>query len=162
MDMTQIILGILNWLHLVATVTWFGGITTNALVLVPSLGASLDPPTAGGFMNTYMKKFKPLVYVSILVLILTGVFITGLLNPGYLEFSNEWSLILLIKHVFVALAVLATLYGFEVLAPKIAKLAAQGPSPELAQLQKVQMTSVKIAVVMAFIILLLTGFQTAL
>lgn len=162
MDGMQLLLGILNWLHLVATVTWFGGITTNAMVLVPSMGASLDPPTAGKFMNIYMKKFKPLVYISIIILISTGLIITVLLNPLYLALSSEWAIILLIKHVFVALAVLATLYGFEVLAPKIAKLAAQGPSPELAQLQKVQMTSVKMAVIIAFIILLLTGFQTAL
>ncbi|MFW9809130.1 MAG: hypothetical protein ACFFE6_07095, partial [Candidatus Thorarchaeota archaeon] len=59
-------------------------------------------------------------------------------------------------------AVIATLYGFEVLAPKVAKLAAQGPSPELAQLQKIQMNSAKIGFIIALLILLLTGIQTAL
>lgn len=159
---TQLILGVLNWLHLVATVAWFGGLSTNILVLMPSIGASLDPPAAGKLMSNYMKKFRPLVYVSILILITTGAIITVMMNPAYLSLSSEWSIVLLIKHALIAFAVIATLYGFEVLAPKVAKLAAQGPSPELAQLQKIQMNSAKIGFIIALLILLLTGFQTAL
>ncbi|MFW9789356.1 MAG: hypothetical protein ACFFE2_17255 [Candidatus Thorarchaeota archaeon] len=158
----QILLGVLNWFHLIATVTWFGGLSTNVLVLMPSIGASLEPPAAGNFMNNYMKKFKPLVYVSILILLTTGVIITLMMNPTYLSLSSEWAIVLLIKHVLIAFAVIATIYGFEVLAPKVAKLAAQGPSPELAQLQKVQMNSAKIGFIIALLILLLTGVQTAL
>ncbi|MFW9982681.1 MAG: hypothetical protein ACFFE3_12305 [Candidatus Thorarchaeota archaeon] len=159
---TQLILGVLNWLHLVATVAWFGGLSTNILVLMPSIGASLDPPAAGKLMSNYMKKFRPLVYVSILILITTGAIITVMMNPAYLSLSSEWSIVLLIKHALIAFAVIANLYGFEIMAPKVAKLAAQGPSPELAQLQKIQMNSAKIGFIIALLILLLTGFQTAL
>ncbi|MHA2311870.1 MAG: hypothetical protein ACXADF_10310, partial [Candidatus Thorarchaeota archaeon] len=79
----QILLGVLNWLHLVATVTWFGGLTTNVFILMPSLGSTLEPPVAGNFLNTYMKRFRPLVYVSILILISTGAIITIMMNPLY-------------------------------------------------------------------------------
>ncbi|MFW9809753.1 MAG: hypothetical protein ACFFE6_10290, partial [Candidatus Thorarchaeota archaeon] len=117
---TQILLGVMNWLHLVATVAWFGGLSTNILVLMPSIGASLEPPAAGKFMNNYMKKFRPLVYASILILLTTGAIITVMMNPAYLSLSSEWSIVLLIKHALIAFAVIATLYGFEVLAPKVA------------------------------------------
>ncbi|MFW9817773.1 MAG: hypothetical protein ACFFEW_17790, partial [Candidatus Thorarchaeota archaeon] len=137
-------------------------ITTNILVLMPSIGASLEPPAAGKLMSNYMKKFRPLVYVSILILITTGAIITVLMNPAYLSLSSEWSIVLLVKHTLIAFAVIATIYGFEVLAPKVAKLAAQGPSPELAQLQKIQMNSAKIGFIIALLVLLLTGIQTAL
>ncbi|MHA2143069.1 MAG: hypothetical protein ACXADD_16410, partial [Candidatus Thorarchaeota archaeon] len=79
----QILLGVLNWLHLVATVTWFGGLTTNVFILMPSLGSTLEPPVVGNFLNTYMKRFRPLVYVSILILISTGAIITIMMNPLY-------------------------------------------------------------------------------
>ncbi|MHA1962624.1 MAG: hypothetical protein ACW99U_20725 [Candidatus Thorarchaeota archaeon] len=48
------------------------------------------------------------------------------------------------------------------MAPKVAKMAAQGPSPELAKFQQLQMTVAKVGFVMAMLILLLTGIQTAL
>ncbi|MFW9965294.1 MAG: hypothetical protein ACFFCX_17100 [Candidatus Sifarchaeia archaeon] len=158
----QILLGILNWLHLVATVVWFGGLTTNVLTLMPTLRATLEPPMVGGFMNTYMKKFRPIVYVSILVLVITGVIITLILNPSYLGLTSEWAIVLLVKHILVAFAIIATIYGFEILAPKVAALAAKGPSPELAQLQKIQLNAAKIGVIIAMLVLLLTGIQTAL
>ncbi|MHA2211881.1 MAG: hypothetical protein ACXAEN_08145 [Candidatus Thorarchaeota archaeon] len=158
----QILLGSLNWLHLVATVAWFGGLTTNVLVLMPSLGASLDPPSAGKFMSTYMGRFRPLVYVSILILVLTGAIIAWIMNPTYLELASEWAIVMAVKHVIVAIAIIATMYSFEILAPKVAKMAAQGPSPELAKFQQLQMTVAKVGFVMAMLILLLTGIQTAL
>jgi uncharacterized membrane protein len=158
----QILLGILNWLHLVATVMWFGGLTTNVFVLMPSVRATLEPPMGGAFLNTYMKKFRPVVYVSVLIIVISGVIITSIMNPSYLNLTSEWAIVLLIKHVLVTLAIIATIYSFEILAPKVATLGAQGPSPELAQLQQIQLNAAKIAVVIAMLILLLTGIQTAL
>ncbi|MFW9974201.1 MAG: hypothetical protein ACFFDQ_02895 [Candidatus Thorarchaeota archaeon] len=158
----QIVLGILNWLHLASTVIWFGGLTTNVLVLMPSLRMTLDPPVIGSFMNTYMKKFRPLVYISMLVIVVTGATITAIINPSYLSLTSEWAVALLIKHVLVAFAIIASIYSFEVLAPKVAALGAKGPSPELARLQAIQLSAAKIAVIVAMLILLLTGIQTAL
>lgn len=158
----QILLGILNWLHLTATVLWFGAMTTNTLVVVPSAGAALEPPAVGKLMSTIMKKFRPLIYVSILILLTTGVIITSIMNPAFIDLATEWGIVTMIKHVFIAIAVIATLYSFEVLAPKVARVAAQGPSPELAQLQKLQMNVAKVGLVMAMVILFLVGIQTAL
>ncbi|UCE10853.1 MAG: DUF4149 domain-containing protein [Candidatus Thorarchaeota archaeon] len=158
----QLLIGFMNWLHLIATVAWFGGLTVNVLILMPSMQATLDPPTAGKLLNTYMGRFRRLVYVSILVLVLTGAAIAWIMNPAYLELSSEWSIIMAIKHVIVAIAIIATLYSFEILAPKVARLAAQGPSPELAKLQQIQMTAARVAFIVALLILLLTGIQTAL
>ncbi|NIO37394.1 DUF4149 domain-containing protein [Candidatus Bathyarchaeota archaeon] len=158
----QITLGLLNWLHLVATVTWFGGVTTNVLLVAPSLGVSLEPPAAGKFMNEFMKKFRPLVYVSIIVLVATGAILTWILDPLYLGLASEWAIVLTIKHIVIAIAIIGSLYSFEVLGPKAAKLAAQGPSPELAQLQRIQMNAARMGFILVLLILLLTGLQTAL
>ncbi len=158
----QIILGLLNWLHLTATVVWFGAMTTNAFIIVPSVGASLEPPAAGKLMNAIMKRFRLLVYVSILILLTTGVIITSIMNPAFIDLATEWGIVSLIKHVVIAITIIAVLYSFEVLAPKVARVAAQGPSPELAQLQKIQMNVAKVGLFMASVILFLVGIQTAL
>ena len=158
----QILLGLLNWLHLTATVIWFGGMTTNALIVAPSAGASLEPPAVGKLMSTIMKRFRPVVYISILIIIITGAMITSIMNPAFIDLATEWGMVSLIKHVVIAITVIAVIYSFEVLAPKVARVAAQGPSPELAQLQKIQMNVAKIGLVMALVILFLVGIQTAL
>ncbi len=158
----QILLGLLNWLHLTATVMWFGGMSTNLLVVGPSVGASLDPPTAGKFMSAVMKKFRILVYICIVIILITGVLINYMMNPGFFDLATEWGMVTFIKHIIIAITVIAVLYAFEVLAPKVAKVAAQGPSPELARLQKVQMNVAKVGFVFALVILFLVGIQTAL
>jgi len=43
-----------------------------------------------------------------------------------------------VKHVFVAILALFALYSFEILSPKIAKLAPKGPSEELLALKNRQ------------------------
>lgn len=47
----QIVLSILNFLHLSATVIWIGGMTTNMLVLTPSMKEALEPAIAGRFLE---------------------------------------------------------------------------------------------------------------
>ena len=76
-------LSVMNWLHMIATVVWIGGIGTNLLVLMPSMRESLEPPMMGKLMGAVMKRFRRLVYVSIFVLSVTGV-LMNLLDENYL------------------------------------------------------------------------------
>ncbi|MHA2044728.1 MAG: hypothetical protein ACW99G_08030 [Candidatus Thorarchaeota archaeon] len=137
-------------------------LTTNALIVTPAAGESLDPPLVGKLMGSIMKRFRRVVYISILIIIITGAIITSIMEPAFINLATEWGIVSLIKHIVIAITVIAVLYSFEVLSPKVAKLAAQGPSPELAQLQKVQMNVAKVGLVMALVILFLVGLQTAL
>lgn len=161
---TQILLGLLNSCHLMATVAWIGGIVTNALVLMPSAQEALPPPMVGKLMGSVMKRFRFLVYLSIVTFLLSGILMT-LLDPNYvglLDLGSMWAVIILIKHVVVAIFIYFAIYAFEVLAPKVAEAAAKGPSPELARLQKRQMRGAKMGFVLAIVIIILTGFATAL
>ncbi len=153
----QVVLSILNFLHLFATVIWIGGMTTNMLVLMPSMREALEPAIAGRFLGVVMKRFRRLVYGSILLLLLSGVPLE-LLN----ENGNTWSQLIMVKHLFVIALVLLTIYSFEVLAPKVAKLAAKGPSPELARLQRLQLRLAATGLLLGIIILLFAGIVTAL
>ena len=54
---------IVDWLHLIATVGWIGGIFLNNLALSPSARETLEPPVMGRFMSGYMKRFRVIAYV---------------------------------------------------------------------------------------------------
>ncbi len=159
-----IALSVMNWLHLIATVVWIGGIGTNLLVLMPSMRESLEPPMIGKLMGAVMRRFRRLVYASIFVLGVTGV-LMNLLDENYLglmKLGNLWSQITLIKHIFTAALIFLAVYAFEGLGPKVSKLAVKGPSPELARLQKLQIKLATTGLIMGIIILLLTGIATAI
>jgi uncharacterized membrane protein len=155
-----ILASVLNFLHLFATVAWFGALTTNAFILMPSIRESLEPPTAGKLMGAVMRRFRILVYTSMGVLIVTGIFMTS--SMKFMQFTNLWSTISSIKHIFIIIVVVLVIYAFEGLGRKVSRLAQKGPSPELAGLQKKQIIFSKVGLVMAIIILILTGILTAI
>lgn len=142
-----VVASVIDWLHLLATVAWIGGVFINNLVLSPSARESLEPPVMGHFMSSYMKRFRVLAYVSMGVLVLTGV-IMMLFSPNYaggFDLSSLWALFLLLKHILVVVLIIIGVYILEVLNPKMERAGAKGPSPEVAKLQallrKLGMTS---------------------
>ncbi len=157
-------LSVMNWLHMIATVVWIGGITINLLVLLPSIRETLEPLPAGKLMGAVMRRFRRLVYASIFVLGVTGV-LMNLLDENYLglmKLGNLWSQITLIKHIFTVALIILAVYAFEGLGPKVSRLAVKGPSPELARLQKLQIKFVTTGLILGIIILLLTGIMSAI
>ena len=155
-------LSVLNFLHLLATVTWIGGMATNILVVLPSTREVLEAAVSGRFIGAIMKRFRRIVYGSIITLVLCGVPLT-LLNENYVgQFDNAWSQVVLVKHLFAVALVLLAVYSFEVLAPKVAKLAAKGPSPELLKAQKLQLRLASTGFVLGLIILLLIAIALSL
>jgi uncharacterized membrane protein len=159
-----VVLSILNFLHLLATVTWIGGMAANILVILPSTREVLEPAVIGRFIGAVMKRFRRIVYGSVITLLLCGVPLT-LLNENFVglgQFDNAWSQVILIKHLFVTALVLLAVYSFEVLAPKVAELAAKGPSPELLKAQKLQLRLTSTGFALGLIILLLTAIVLSL
>jgi uncharacterized membrane protein len=160
----QVALSVLNFLHLLATVTWIGGMATNILIILPSTREVLEPAVSGRFIGAVMKRFRRLVYGSIITLLLCGIPLT-LLNENYVglaQFDNAWSQVILVKHLFATALVLLAVYSFEVLAPKVAKLATKGPSPELLKAQKLQLRLASTGFVLGLIILLLIAIVLSL
>lgn len=164
MDINIIFIGIIHFLHIFATVTWIGGMTTNTFVIMPALQSTLSPPEIGKVMAVVMKRFKKIVYISILILFVTGILMNFADDNygGLMVIENNWSIILLIKHILVLILAGLAFYGFDVLAPKVAKLAAKGPSPEFESLRKKQIGLAKTAFFLGILILLSTGLLAAI
>jgi hypothetical protein len=68
----------------------------------------------------------------------------------------------LIKHIFVTVLIILAIYAFEKVAPRVSKLAAKGPSPELVRLQRLQLNLASAGFILSIIILFLTGVATAI
>lgn len=138
--------------------------TTNTLILQPSIRETLEPATAGRFLGAVMKRFRLLVYGSIILLLFSGAVVTGMYG-NYLELlqtGNSWAQVILVKHILVAVLVVLAIYAFEVLAPKVAKMGARGPSLELVKLQKLQLRLATSGLVIGLIILLLVAIATTI
>jgi uncharacterized membrane protein len=158
------ILSVVNWFHLVATVVWIGGIILSVTAISSAAKQSLEPPAMGRFMNSFMKRFRIMIYVSIGVLVVTGVFMM-FYNKSYaggMDLGNLWVLLVVVKHVFVLVLIILGIYLLEGVYSKIARLGAKGPSPKLAKLQKLQMSIGMTNMVLGLIILAFTAITGAI
>lgn len=150
-----------DFIHLMATIAWIGGMFFNFLVVMPTVSSTLDPPNAGKFMQAMFKRVRIVVYVSLILLFVTGIpmKIASEYYVSIINFDNNWEIVGFIKHVFVGLLALMAIYNFEILAPKVAKTAANGPSPTLLALKKRQMIFGGISFLFGIIIILLSAIM---
>jgi len=131
---------LLKWIHLMATVAWIGGMFTNFLIYIPSIGKTLDPQLAGKLMATLMKRFRILIYISMAAFLISGLIMASLhLDSGAVVSSrNQMIVILIFKVPLYILMVILAIIAFEIVAPRVARIAADGPSPKLRRAQRTQ------------------------
>jgi uncharacterized membrane protein len=99
---TSTIFAISLFFHLLATVVWIGGLIITALLVWPEVRRALEnSPALYSTMNRLRRRFTPWGYLSLAVLIVTGL-IQMALSPhytGFMDFSSEWSRAILFKHI---------------------------------------------------------------
>jgi uncharacterized membrane protein len=105
------------WFHLLATVTWAGSLAAIALLILPAMKQTLDPEAQLELINAIQKRFEPLAWFSISLLVVTGLFQMSV-NPhydGFLSTSTQWSLAILAKHILgVIMIVVSAIQTWEV------------------------------------------------
>ena len=171
--MRLVILSLSHFLHLLATVVWIGGMVMILLVILPGARSAIESaPMVSRLMKEITKRFTPLVNISILVLIVTGIVIAHHEKnfTGFLDFSNPWNAIMFLKHFFVALMVIIHFYRGLVLNPKIGRLSSQvnesqvapSLSSQVVNLQRFSLNLIKTNLVLGLIVLLLTSISSSL
>lgn len=158
--MREIILVTFYWLHLIATVTWIGGIIFILFIAIPSSKQVLGAES-GKLMGEISKRFTPLVNYSIILLIITGFVLTGFNKQfsGIGDFRNNWTVVLSLKHILVLGMVVIHFYRGLVLAPKIVKTES---ITEKTSLQKLSLNLVKVNFYAGLLVLLLSGVTSIL
>ncbi len=102
--MNSLYLAISYFFHLVATIVWLGGLMILTIMVYPAANLALrEHPAFYAFMNRIRKRFVPLANFSLAVLVGTGLVQMSLDEnyQGVLDFSNQWSVALLLKHVAI-------------------------------------------------------------
>ncbi len=108
----------IDWLHVVATGVWAGGIMSITLALIPALkrcgGTALGP-----FLDT-LDRFSPFAYASVVVLAATGGFNGKVHVPSWEAFFNAvYGRTLIVKIVLVLLMIVISAFTVGIIRPKL-------------------------------------------
>lgn len=109
---------LLDWVHLLANVTWIGGIIFYIVVLMPSFSV-LDPPHMGKLMGAIVKRYAPLTWGAILLLIVTGILMNIERGGAIISLGTTYGILFFIKHIFVLIMVINGILISFVLGPKL-------------------------------------------
>ena len=156
--MNEILLTVVTWIHLLSAVVWIGGIFFILFVALPSAKKTLEQP--GKLMGAIGKRFVPMANISILLIFITGIFMSLLSHifSELVSLNSLWTQTLFAK-VLTALAMAGIhFYRGLVLTPKIERLAAEGNHPEdIKRLQRLSLNLVKANFILGIMVLFLTG-----
>jgi len=94
-------IAVVYWLHFLGTVVWVGSLAAIAFLILPAMKRALDLNTQLALIEAIQKRFEPVTWFSLSLLVLTGLFQMSV-NPhydGFLSTSTQWSLAILAKHI---------------------------------------------------------------
>lgn len=160
------VLAISYWIHLLATIVWLGGIVVMIFIAWPALQqGSLE---ANQWL-AFQRRFQPWINASLIILLITGFYqMTNDSNySGFLKVDSIWALAILLKHVAYGAMVIVTAVVQAYLYPALSRLSLLAEKrPELAaseraKLQRQEIRLLRINLLCAVTVLLLTAVATA-
>ncbi len=87
---------LLSWIHLLAVITFIGGLIFTQLVLKPALQALTPTSQQAEVLRRTGRRFRTLAWVSLITLILTGAY--SMLNEsGAGRIETTWGVVLMLK-----------------------------------------------------------------
>ena len=163
---SPVMLVMIYWLHMLATVAWIGGQMVLAVLVLPVArktisGASGYPE----FIGLLSKRLQLIGWLSLVVLMATGLFQMSS-NPayhGFLAISNSWAAAILLKHLVIGALVLSSAYLTWGLTPALERMIllrahGKGSMDELGTLQRREESLIQINLFISVIVLMLTAW----
>ncbi|MFZ1401309.1 MAG: CopD family protein [Candidatus Promineifilaceae bacterium] len=126
------------WIHLLATVVWFGSLVLMGLAAWPALRQGA---LAENSWLALQKQLTPWANISLVLLLITGfVQMTNDANySGFLTIDSTWAWAMLVKHIAFGLLAILTVYlqfGLYPAADRLALLADKRPNLAQEERQK--------------------------
>ena len=168
--MSPSLLAVSYFFPLVATVLWLGGLALFVIMVWPEARRAFsESPALYAFLTRLRKRFYLVTNFSLVVLIITGMFQMPA-DPNYegmLDFSNDWSRLILLKHIAIVGMVacgLAIQYG---VAPALERTAllverGKGDPAEYGRLRGREVRLTWVNVILAALVLACTAWATAI
>ncbi len=161
-----LVLTIVYWLHMLATVVWIGGLAAITLMVLPAAQRSLDAKGYSALLSNLVDRVQQLGWFCLAVLIVTGMFQMSS-NPnytGFLAITNNWAVAILTKHLVIGLMIVVSGYITWGLLPQMKRAAlmrAAGRSVDEAKtsaMERREVWMLRLNLVLSVIVLLLTAW----
>ncbi|MCF2138375.1 MAG: CopD family protein [Candidatus Thorarchaeota archaeon] len=104
-----LLLTLVSFLHDLFTAIWIGGMITLGLTVLPTTRKVLGKsPETQKLADAIRERLSKVTYVAFIVLIATGVLMSNSspLFEGFFTFTNEYSTLLAVKHIIVAVMII--------------------------------------------------------
>ena len=126
---------LIRWIHVIAAVVWIGGNLILAMVIVPYFRQNLPPVQRIQLLTQIGKRFEPIVWGCVLILIFTGI--GNLYKAGFFDstfnYIGSFAVTFYSKLImFLLLLMFTALHGF-VFGPRLSA-AIEGLDPETEEL----------------------------
>jgi uncharacterized membrane protein len=108
-------------LHILAAVTWIGGMIFLSLVLAPLVRGRKAAPEFMALFRSAALRFRPIVWVAIAVLLATGPMLLSL-RGIQVSSPTSWTGIVTVKLMLVALLLFLTLLHDLVFGPQVSRV----------------------------------------
>jgi uncharacterized membrane protein len=169
-DVSQSSLAISLFFHLLATVVWIGGLVILTVLVWPESRRVLaENPALYTFLTRLRKRFMPLTHLSLAVLLVTGLFqMTADPNyEGVLQFTNEWSQVILLKHLALGGMVICGVALQFWVVPALERVSLlrernRGDAQEWTRLRRYEVRLTWINVILGVLVLGFTAWATAI
>jgi putative copper export protein len=165
--MTTATLAISYFFHLVATVVWIGGLLILLLLVYPEARRALGGSSQ--LVGRLRRRFLPLSHFSLVVLLVTGMIqMSGDSNyQGMLQFDNDWSRVILLKHIAIGVMLICGVILQYVVLPALERahlLVEHGKADAqaLAPLHRRESWLMMAALLLGILVLGLSAWATAL
>jgi len=142
------------FIHILATVIWIGGLLVTVLLVFPEVRRVIDgQPAFYRLLSRLRQRFYPISNLCLAALWVTGLFqMTA--DPHYdglLTFDNDWSRIMLLKHVLIVVMMAAGLLLQYGVAPRLERvsLLLEREKGDLATWQRLRRSEVRLTVVLS-------------
>jgi len=155
------------WLHFLATVMWVGNLAAIAFLILPAMKRTLDLNTQLALIEAIQKRFEPITWFSLSLLVLTGLFQMSI-NPhydGFLSTSTQWSLAILAKHFLGMIVIVGSAIQTWDVIPAIHRAVVKSKktknTDELESLRRREIRLLQFNLIMGILILAMTAVARA-
>lgn len=156
--MSELLLIVTTWVHLISAVVWIGGIFFILYVALPAAKQAIEQP--GKIMGPISKRYVPMANISIVLIIVSGIIMSFASHnvSGLIALSSLWTQSLFVKVLIVCLMACIHFYRGLLLTPGIARLTSEGGHAErIEKLQRLSLTLVNVNFILGTVVLLLTS-----
>ncbi len=120
--MEKVIHSIVIGLHILAVVTWIGSMIYSQFAVIPALQTVLGSTKSHAVTELMMKRFSPLTWTSLAVVVATGLYNIVDNKEDLLPLSSVPGSILLLKLILVAILIVILFLEVFLYGPKMKQL----------------------------------------